>query len=107
MITLASDYTSSIQIVGLGGTGANVIESFVQNHDNLVSLLKNDGIKVSLLALDVADHDIRSLDMAYKNLSDNLKSNGIPSDKISLESKTMKFPTPESMFDFILSLIHI
>ena len=39
--------------------------------------------------------------MAYKNLSDNLKSNGIPSDKISLESKTMKFPTPESMFDFI------
>ena len=82
---MASDYTSSIQIVGLGGTGANVIESFVQNHDNLVSLLKNDGIKVSLLALDVADHDIRSLDMAYKNLSDNLKSNGIPSDKISLE----------------------
>ena len=101
MIALASDYTSSIQIVGLGGTGANVIESFVQNHDNLLPLLKIDGIKISLLALDVADHDIRSLDMAYKNLSDALKTNGIPADKIHLESKTMKFPTPESMFDFI------
>jgi len=101
VIALASDYTSSIQIVGLGGTGANVIESFVQNHDNLLPLLKIDGIKISLLALDVADHDIRSLDMAYKNLSDALKTNGIPADKIHLESKTMKFPTPESMFDFI------
>ena len=40
MIALASDYTSSIQIVGLGGTGANVIESFVQNHENLLPLLK-------------------------------------------------------------------
>ena len=63
--------------------------------------MKIEGIKISLLALDVADHDIRSLDMAYKNLSDTLKTNGIPADKIHLESKTMKFPTPESMFDFI------
>ena len=62
-----SDYTSSIQIVGLGGTGVNVIEAFLQNRENLVPLLKNEGIKVSLLALDVADHDIRSLDMTYKN----------------------------------------
>ena len=103
MIDLASDYTSSIQIVGLGGTGANIIESFIQNRDTLIPLLKHDGIKVSLLALDVADHDIRSLDMAYKNLSDDLKTNGIPADKINLVSKTMKFPTPESMFDFIKS----
>ena len=73
-----SDYTSSIQIVGLGGTGANVIEAFIQNRENLVSLLKNEGIKVSLLALDVADHDIRSLDMTYKNLTDDLKTHGIP-----------------------------
>ncbi len=96
-----SDYTSSIQIVGLGGTGANVIEAFIQNREDLVPLLKNEGIKVSLLALDVADHDIRSLDMTYKNLTDDLKTHNIPSDKINLVSKTMKFPTPESMFDFI------
>ena len=44
MITLASDYTSSIQIVGLGGTGANVIESFVQNHDLMPTILGQLGI---------------------------------------------------------------
>ena len=87
MIDLATDYTSSIQIVGLGGTGANIIEAFIQNRDTLISLLKHDGIKVSLLALDVADHDIRSLDMAYQNLSKDLKTNGIPADKINLVSK--------------------
>ena len=94
-------YTNSIQIIGLGGTGANVIEAFIKNKSNLIELLKTEGIKVSLLSLDVADHDIRSLDMAYKRLADDLKIHNIPADKINLVSKTMKFPTPESMFDFI------
>ena len=97
----ARSYTNSIQIIGLGGTGANVIEAFIKNKSDLIDLLKIEGVKVSLLSLDVADHDIRSLDMAYKRLGDDLKINNIPADKIKLVSKTMKFPTPESMFDFI------
>ena len=59
------NYTNSIQIIGLGGTGANVIEAFIKNKSGLIELLKNEGIKVSLLSLDVADHDIRSLEVAY------------------------------------------
>ena len=97
----ARSYTNSIQIIGLGGSGANVIEAFIKNKSDLIDLLKIEGVKVSLLSLDVADHDIRSLDMAYKRLGDDLKINNIPADKIKLVSKTMKFPTPESMFDFI------
>ena len=96
-----ADYASSIQLVGLGGTGVNVIEAFIRNRKGLIPLLKKEGVRVSLLALDVADHDIRSLEAAYKNLSDHLKETGIPADKINLVAKTMKFPTPETMFDFV------
>ncbi len=96
-----ANYASSIQLVGLGGTGANVIEAFVRNRKALIPLLKKEGVRVSLLALDVADHDIRSLEAAYKNLSDHLKETGIPADKINLVAKTVKFPTPETMFDFV------
>ena len=94
-------YLSSIQLVGLGGTGVNVIEAFIKNRRGLVPLLKKEGIRVSMLALDVADHDIRSLEGAYKELKDEMKVQGIPADKIDLVAKTVKFPTPESMFDFI------
>ncbi|MBM3897557.1 MAG: hypothetical protein FJ358_03410 [Thaumarchaeota archaeon] len=95
------NYLSSIQLVGLGGTGVNTIEAFIKNRRGLVPLLKKEGIRVSMLALDVADHDIRSLEGAYKDLKDEMKLQGIPAEKIDLVAKTVKFPTPESMFDFI------
>ncbi len=96
-----ANYASSIQLVGLGGTGANVIEAFVRNRKALIPLLKKEGVRVSWLALNVADHDIRSLEAAYNNLSDHLKETGILADKINLVAKTVKFPTPETMFDFV------
>ncbi len=101
MASRSRNYLSSIQLVGLGGTGVNTIEAFIRNRHALTPLLKKEGIRVSLLALDVADHDIRSLEAAYKELKEDLKNQNIPADKIDLIAKTVKFPTPEAMFDFI------
>ena len=96
-----ADYSSAIQIVGLGGTGTNVIEAFIRNRAALMPLLQKEGIRISLLAIDVADHDIISLESAYKNLVEELKSKRISLDKIQLVAKSVKFPTPETMFEFI------
>ncbi len=101
MASTPKKYLSSIQLVGLGGTGVNTIEAFIKNRRGLLPLLKKEGIRVSMLALDVADHDIRSLEGAYKELREEMKTQGIPAEKIDLIAKTVKFPTPESMFDFI------
>lgn len=94
-------YNSAIQLIGLGGAGTNIVEAFIKNRRDLLPLLKREGIRLSCLAIDVADHDIQSLDRATKVLWDDLKEEGIPSDKISIIAKSVKFPTPESMFDFI------
>lgn len=94
-------YNSAIQLVGLGGAGVNIVEAFISNRRELIPLLKKEGIRISCLAIDVADHDIQSLEQSARTLSDDLRQHGIPSDKLSLVAKSVKFPTPESMFDFI------
>ncbi|MDY6892101.1 MAG: tubulin-like doman-containing protein [Chloroflexota bacterium] len=94
-------YNSAIQLVGLGGAGVNIVESFINNRKGLIPLLKKEGFRMSCLAIDVADHDIQSLEVSAKDLSEELREQGIPSDKISVTAKSVKFPTPESMFDFI------
>lgn len=92
---------AALQLVGLGGAGVNIVEAFINNRKELIPLLKMEGIRISCLAIDVADHDIQSLESSAKDLTEELKEKGIPSDKISLTAKSVKFPTPESMFDFI------
>ena len=52
MSTTPRDY--SVHFVGLGGTGANIIEAFLK-HPQIFSFLDRMGIRVSCLALDVAD----------------------------------------------------
>ena len=94
-------YNSSIQLVGLGGAGANIIEAFINHRGYLLPLLKKEGIRISCLAIDVADHDIQSLEASAKDLAEQLRDENIPADKISIVAKSVKFPTPESMFDFI------
>ena len=94
-------YNSAIQLIGLGGAGTNILEAFINNRRDLLPLLKREGIRLSCLAIDVADHDIQSLDRSTKVLWDDLKEEGVPSDKISIIAKSVKFPTPESLFDFI------
>ncbi len=94
-------YNFAIQLIGLGGAGVNIVEAFINNRKALTPLLKREGIRISCLAIDVADHDIQSLDASARNLWEDLREEGITSDKISLIAKSVKFPTPESMFDFI------
>ena len=94
-------YNSAMQLIGLGGAGVNILEAFINNRRELIPLLKKEGIRISCLAIDVADHDIQSLEASAKELSEELREKGIPSDKMSLIAKSVKFPTPESMFDFI------
>ena len=97
----AGNYNAAMQLIGLGGAGVNIVEAFINNRKGLIPLLKREGIRVSCLAIDVADHDIQSLEASARNLAEELKEKGIPSDKISITAKSVKFPTPESMFDFI------
>lgn len=61
-------------------------------------------MRVSCLALDVADPDINSLQRAYDRFVEKLKTKEIPSEKLSFVAKAVKFPTPEAMFDFIGAL---
>lgn len=100
-MAIAGSYNSAIQLIGLGGAGTNVIEAFINNRKGLIPLLKKEGIRISCLAIDVADHDVQSLEESARDLNEDLKANSIPSDKIWITAKSVKFPTPESMFDFI------
>lgn len=90
----------SIHFIGLGGTGANIVEAFL-SHPRIYPFLGREGVKISCLVLDVADHDIMSLQRAYDRLVEELKARGIPSEKISFIAKSVRFPTPEAMFEFI------
>ncbi|MEM2338840.1 MAG: tubulin-like doman-containing protein [Nitrososphaerales archaeon] len=90
----------SIHLIGIGGTGANIIETFLKSPE-IYDLLKRSGVKVSCLAIDVADHDIYSLQSTYDRFKEGLKAHGIASDKIQLTARSVKFPAPEVMFEFI------
>lgn len=89
------------QIVGLGGTGADVIASLMCNKKLILPLLSTDGVRVSCLALDVANAQIDNLQAAYEDLKTELRTRNIPVEKIFLAAKSVKFPTPEVMFDFV------
>jgi hypothetical protein len=89
------------QFVGLGGTGSDVIASFMRNRELVESLLETEGLRVSCLALDVAAAQIDGLEKAYAELQAHLKGKGISADKVFLSAKSVKFPTPETMFSFV------
>ncbi len=89
------------QIVGLGGTGADVIASMMRNKRLIIPLLNTDGVRVSCLAIDVANAQIDNLQNAYEELKSELQYRNISTEKIFLVAKSVKFPTPEVMFDFV------
>ena len=89
------------QLVGLGGTGADVIASMMRNKALILPLLSTEGLRVSCLALDVANAQIDKLQTAYDELKADMQTNNIAADKIFLAAKSVKFPTPEVMFDFV------
>jgi hypothetical protein len=89
------------QLVGLGGTGADIIASLMRNKELILPLLSTEGVRVSCLALDVANAQIDNLVAAYEELKAELQVRSIPAEKIFLVAKSVKFPTPEVMFDFV------
>ncbi len=89
------------QFVGIGGTGCDIIASILENRDLLLPLLRIEGIRISCMALDVANAQIDRLTKSYNDLLADLKDLNIPKERVSLNAKSVKFPTPEAMFDFI------
>lgn len=89
------------QLVGLGGTGADIIAALLRNKDLLLPLLKADGVRISCMGLDVATAQVENMTAAFDELKQELKARNIPGDKVFLVAKSVKFPTPEVMFDFV------
>ena len=89
------------QFVGLGGTGVDIVTAFLRNRSLIMPLLETEGVRISRLALDVADKNIDHLNEEYKSLLTDMETNMIPRDKLTVIGKAVKFPTPETMFDFV------
>jgi len=93
-------YSSVVHMVGLGGAGTNIVESFLK-HEKTLELLESGVTRLSLMALDVADPDIKSLVDTHGGVIDLMKRRGIPAERLSLIAKSIKFPSAEAMFDFV------
>jgi len=93
-------YSSVIHLVGLGGAGTNVVETFLKT-DKTMELLSSGNTRLSLLAMDIADPDIKALDETYKRVSEQMRRQGIPQERLNLVAKSVKFPSAEAMFDFV------
>jgi len=91
---------ASVHLVGLGGTGTNVIQSLVES-DRLFKLLSQEDFGIACLAIDVADADLASLVSAYKKTVSKLESKGVSVDRLWVRGLNMKFNTPESLFEFM------
>jgi hypothetical protein len=84
----------------LGSAGTNIVESFLTNKKTR-ELIENDLTRLSLLAIDIADPEIRSLQETHEQISKSLIKAGIPHERWRLIAESVKFPTAEAMFDFI------
>ena len=87
-------------MIGLGSAGTNIVEAFLLNKKT-VDLLKNDITRLSLLAIDIADPEIRALQESYEKMTKAMIKAGIPNERLRLTAQAVKFPTAEAMFDFI------
>ena len=63
--------------------------------------MENDLTRLSLLAIDIADPEIRSLQETSEQASSQMIKAGIPRERMRLIAQSVKFPTAEAMFDFI------
>ena len=66
-----------------------------------MDLLNNDITRIGLLAIDIADPEIRSLLETNEKVTKALLKAGIPTERIRVIAQSIKFPTAETMFDFI------
>ena len=87
-------------MIGLGSAGTNIVEAFLSNKKTK-ELMENDLTRLSLLAIDIADPEIRSLQETHEQIQKSMIKAGIPSERMRLIAQSVKFPTAEAMFDFI------
>jgi hypothetical protein len=93
-------YQNSVQLIGLGSAGTNIVEAFLTNKKTM-ELLGNDITRLSLLAIDIADPEIRALQESHEKTLKAMVKAGIPRERMRLTAQSVKFPTAEAMFDFI------
>jgi len=91
---------SSIHLIGLGGTGANVIQSLVES-ERLSQLLSSEDFRIACLAIDVADGDLGSLQSSCRNIFSKLESKGVSVDRLWVKGLNVKFNTPDALFEFM------
>lgn len=91
---------ASIHVIGLGGTGANVIQTLIES-ERLARLLATEDFRIACLALDVADGDLVSLQASYKEAMAKLEEKGIGVDRLWLKPLNIKFNTPDALFEFM------
>jgi hypothetical protein len=89
-----------VQLIGLGSAGTNIVEAFLK-HKKTMELLHHDITRLSLMAIDIADPEIRDLQESHEKISKAMVKAGIPSERMRLTAQSVKFPTAEAMFDFI------
>jgi len=99
-VTNTRIYQNSVQLIGLGSAGTNIVETFLTNKKTM-ELLENDITRLSLLAIDIADPEIRCLQESHEKIAKSMVKAGIPSERMRLIAQSVKFPTAEAMFDFI------
>jgi len=93
-------YQNNVQLIGLGSAGTNIVEAFL-SHRKTKELIQQDLTRLSLLAIDIADPEIRDLNEKYLQIEKSMVKAGIPSERMRLIAQSVKFPTAEAMFDFI------
>ena len=91
---------ASIHIIGLGGTGTNIIQSLIES-DRLEQHISNEDSQLACLSIDVADGDLANLQNAYKGSLAKLEAKGVSVDRLWVKSFNMKFNTPDSLFEFM------
>ncbi len=91
---------ASLHLVGLGGTGTNVIQSLIES-DRFFKLLTSEDFSIACLSVDVADADISNLMNSYKATQAKLEAKGVSVDRLWVKGLNMKFNTPESLFEFM------
>jgi hypothetical protein len=87
-------------LIGLGSAGTNIVEAFLKS-EKTMELLKNDITRLSLLAIDIADPEIRALQESHEKILKAMVKAGVPRERMQLIAQSVKFPTAEAMFDFI------
>jgi hypothetical protein len=87
-------------LIGLGSAGTNIVETFLTNKKTK-ELMENDLTRLSLLAIDIADPEIRSLQETSEQIVRSMIKAGIPRERMRLIAQSVKFPTAEAMFDFV------